>query len=79
MEKTAIILTALFALSGCNDEFYQTGQFVKTGAIYSEICVDGVIYLRSGNGYLTPKMNRDAMLVECVLPLSNHQTQIPQR
>lgn len=26
---------------------------------YSEICVDGVIYLRSPNGNLTPKINAD--------------------
>lgn len=76
MKKTALILTALLALTGCDAEFRQTKQIIKPGAIYSEICVDGVIYLRSGNGYLTPKINRDAMPVGCDMPqLANVQAE----
>lgn len=76
MKKTTLILTALLALTACDAEFRQTKQIIKPGAIYSEICIDGVVYLRSGNSYLTPKINRDAIPVSCEIPqLANVQTE----
>lgn len=54
--KTAMILTALLGLSACGD----------TNFNYSEICVDGVVYLRSPNGNLTPKINAEFYPYTCV-------------
>lgn len=67
MRKISLMLTALFALSGCDTEFYQARHVIKKGAIYSEICVDGVVYLRSGSQFLTPKINKDAMPHTCMM------------
>ena len=60
MRKTTLILTALL-LVGCDDVVIQ-----KQTWAYSELCISGVIYLRSPNGNLTPKINADFYPYTCV-------------
>lgn len=59
MKKTLVVLTAFF-LAGCDDAMIQ-----KQTWVYTEICVSGVVYLRSSNGSLTPKVNADFYPYTC--------------
>lgn len=61
-------LTACIALVGC--EVPDNG--LKQTFYYQEICVDGVIYLRSSNGSLTPKVNADFYPFTCEIQGANN-------
>ena len=63
MAKIGLMMTALFVLTGCE----QNHQLIKGGSLYQEFCIDGVVYLRATNyGGLTPKINADFMPYTCV-------------
>lgn len=53
MKKLTLILAALL-LVGCDKNMD-----------YRELCVDGVVYLQSYNGSLTPKINADFYPYTC--------------
>lgn len=57
--KNCLILTACLSVLGCDESRFQSKQIIKQGSLYSEICIDGVVYLRAYNGNLTPKVNAD--------------------
>nr|DAX69207.1 MAG TPA: TRAF PROTEIN, TRAO PROTEIN, TRAN ADHESION, BACTERIAL SECRETION.5A [Caudoviricetes sp.] len=57
MRKTTLILTA-FLLAGCDD-----GMIQKQTWAYAELCISGVIYLRSPNGSLTQKLTQIFILI----------------
>lgn len=59
--KNSLILTVCLALTAC--DFPDDG--LTHNYFYREICVDGVIYLRSPNGNLTPKINADFYPYQC--------------
>lgn len=60
MRKTTLILTA-FLLVGCGKNLN-----------YRELCVDGVVYLQSYNGSLTPKINADFYPYTCMKGVTNN-------
>lgn len=60
MRKTTLILTA-FLLVGCGKNLN-----------YRELCVDGVVYLQSYNGSLTPKINADFYPYTCTKGVTNN-------
>ena len=60
MRKTTLILTA-FLLVGCDKNLN-----------YRELCVDGVVYLQSYNGSLTPKINADFYPYTCTKGVTNN-------
>lgn len=60
MRKTTLILTA-FLLAGCGEN-----------TNYRELCVDGVVYLQSYNGSLTPKINADFYPYTCQKGVTNN-------
>lgn len=60
-------LTACLIIAGC-----EKAQVEKSTTAYAEICVDGVIYLRSGSGFLTVKVNADYYPVTCVIKEKNN-------
>lgn len=64
--KLGGLVTACWVLSGCEPPNSQ-GIAIKQTFYYREICVDGVVYLRSGNGYLTPKVNKDFYPYVCAI------------
>ncbi|MDO4626909.1 MAG: hypothetical protein Q4A81_06350 [Pasteurellaceae bacterium] len=66
MKKLTLILTALL-LAGCDDPSIQ-----KQTWAYAEICIDGVVYLRSPNGSLTPKINADFYPYTCTKGVTNN-------
>lgn len=66
--KNCLILTACLALTAC--DFSNNG--LTHNYFYREICVDGVIYLRSPNGNLTPKINADFYPYQCKTEELNH-------
>lgn len=62
------ILMALIAAGlGCWIAIYDFKLEQRQKHCYQEICVDGVVYLRSGNGYLTPKVNKDFYPYVCAI------------
>lgn len=61
--KNWLILTACLSAVGC--EVADDG--LNATYYYREICVDGVVYLRSPNGNLTPKVNADFYPITCVM------------
>ncbi|TNG91329.1 hypothetical protein FHQ28_08635 [Pasteurellaceae bacterium USgator11] len=63
MMKILLILTALLGLTACSEPV----QIDKQTTMYSEICIDGVVYLRSSNGNITPKINAEFYPYTCVL------------
>ena len=66
MKKATLILSALF-LAGCDD-----GMIQKQTWAYSELCISGVVYLRSPNGSLTPKINADFYPYTCTKGVANN-------
>ncbi|SUB23899.1 MULTISPECIES: hypothetical protein [Avibacterium] len=66
MRKTTLIFTALL-LAGCDD-----GMVQKHTWSYAELCIDGVVYLRSPNGNLTPKINADFYPYTCKKGVTNN-------
>lgn len=58
--KLVVICTALL-LVGCNKNLN-----------YRELCVDGVVYLQSYNGSLTPKINADFYPYTCQKGVTNN-------
>lgn len=68
MVKILLILTALLGVFAL-----WSGYSPGTGnPYYSEICVDGVVYLRSYNGNLTPKINAEFYPYTCVKGVTNN-------
>ncbi|MCK9087374.1 hypothetical protein MZA34_07570 [Haemophilus influenzae] len=70
MKKATLILSALFLagfLAGCDD-----GMIQKQTWAYSELCISGVVYLRSPNGSLTPKINADFYPYTCTKGVTNN-------
>ena len=66
MRKTTLILTA-FLLAGCDD-----GMIQKQTWAYAELCISGVVYLRSPNSSLTPKINADFYPYTCQKGVTNN-------
>ena len=60
MKKLTLILTALL-LASCGKNLN-----------YRELCVDGVVYLQSYNGSLTPKINADFYPYTCTKGVTNN-------
>lgn len=56
-------LTACLSVVGCD----VADDGLNATYYYREICVDGVVYLRSPNGNLTPKVNSDFYPMTCVM------------
>lgn len=60
MKKLTLICTALL-LVGCDSEI----KVQKHTWAFQEICVDGVVYLRTSSGGITPKVNADFYPYTC--------------
>ncbi|QIM63682.1 hypothetical protein A1D29_10475 [Pasteurellaceae bacterium Orientalotternb1] len=60
-------LTACIGLMGCEPLSLEKHTF-----LYNEMCIDGVIYLRSPNGNLTPKVNADFYPHTCEIQGANN-------
>lgn len=66
--KNSLMLTACLTLAACD----VPNDGLTHNYFYREICVDGVIYLRSPNGNLTPKINADFYPYQCKKEELNH-------
>ncbi|MFD1805580.1 membrane lipoprotein lipid attachment site-containing protein [Pasteurella oralis] len=73
MQKILFILTALFALSSCEQNIETTIE---------QTCIDGVVYLVYQDGEqrgITPKVNADYLPYTCVMPCPNLSNQKKER
>ncbi|NNI07704.1 hypothetical protein [Pasteurella multocida] len=61
LAKSFWFLPGCWVLAGCD----LADDGLAHNYYYREICVDGVIYLRSPNGNLTPKINTDFYPYQC--------------
>ncbi len=68
----ALILAAGVFYSAVNASD-SPSSIIKRTDFYSEICVDGVVYLRSPNGALTPKVNADFYPYICEIQGENNE------